>query len=327
MKPDNESQKPDCVFCGKPLYILVLNNIYRNGMVWNVSECAECQIAMINPFPSDKKIASLYSTGNYRTDGGTRFVFFIEYLIYLGNLLERMRIEKYAQIGKVLDIGCGRGLFLNIMRRGGWHVAGSELNKETASYAENVYGLKVYTGNIAEHFLAPESFQVINIRGVLEHLKEPDAMLSEAHRLLKKGGLLVILVPDIRSFEFKLGRENWFHLDLPYHLFQFTEEGLIRLLKKKGFKLRRIKRFHLEYSLFGWLQTLLNLSKIRFNLFYDLLKSGNLRGEKMEPINFVGIIATLFLLPVYLPMSLLFSALEAVLFRRGGIIQVYASKE
>ena len=327
MKPDNESQKPDCVFCGKPLYIPVLNNIYRNGMVWNVSECAECQIAMINPFPSDKKIASLYSTGNYRTDGGTRFVFFIEYLIYLGNLLERMRIEKYAQIGKVLDVGCGRGLFLDIMRRGGWHVAGSELNKETASYAENVYGLKVYTGNIAEHFLAPESFQVINIRGVLEHLKEPDAMLSEAHRLLKKGGLLVILVPDIRSFEFKLGRENWFHLDLPYHLFQFTEEGLIRLLKKKGFKLRRIKRFHLEYSLFGWLQTLLNLSKIRFNLFYNLLKSGNLRGGEMEPINFVGIIATLFLLPVYLPMSLLLSALEAVLFRRGGIIQVYASKE
>ena len=233
MKPDNESQKPDCVFCEKPLSIPVLKNIYRNGMVWNVSECAECQIAMINPFPSDKKIASLYSTGNYRTDGGTRFVFFIEYLIYLGNLLERMRIEKYAQIGKVLDVGCGRGLFLDIMRRGGWHVAGSELNKETASYAENVYGLKVYTGNIAEHFLAPESFQVINIRGVLEHLKEPDAMLSEAHRLLKKGGLLVILVPDIRSFEFKLGRENWFHLDLPYHLFQFTEEGLIRLLKKK----------------------------------------------------------------------------------------------
>ena len=327
MKPDNESQKPDCVFCGKPLYIPVLNNIYRNGMVWNVSECAECQIAMINPFPSDKKITSLYSTGNYRTDRGTRFVFFIEYLIYLASLLERMRIEKYAQIGKVLDVGCGRGLFLDIMRRGGWHVAGSELNKETASYAENVYGLKVYTGNIAEHFLAPESFQVINIRGVLEHLKEPDAMLSEAHRLLKKGGLLVILVPDIRSFEFKLGRENWFHLDLPYHLFQFTEEGLIRLLKKKGFKLRRIKRFHLEYSLFGWLQTLLNLSKIRFNLFYDLLKSRNLRGGEMEPINFVGIIATLFLLPVYLPMSLLFSALEPVLFRRGGIIQVYASKE
>ena len=327
MKPDNESQKPDYVLCGKPLYIPVLNNIYRNRMVWNVSECAECQIAMINPFPSDKKIASLYSTGNYRTDGGTRFIFFIEYLIYLARLLERMRIEKYAQIGKVLDVGCGRGLFLDIMRRGGWHVAGSELNKETASYAENVYGLKVYTGNIAEHVLAPESFQVINIRGVLEHLKEPDAMLSEAHRLLKKGGLLVILVPDIRSLEFKLGRENWLHLDLPYHLFQFTEEGLIRLLKKKGFKLRRIKRFHLEYSLFGWLQTLLNLSKIRFNLFYDLLKSRNLRGGEMEPINFVGIIATLFLLPVYLPMSLLLSALEAVLFRRGGIIQVYASKE
>ena len=327
MKPDNESQKPDCVFCGKPLYIPVLNNIYRKGMVWNVSECAECQIAMINPFPSDKKIASLYSTGNYRTDRGTRFVFFIEYLIYLGNLLERMRIEKYAQIGKVLDLGCGRGLFLDIMRRGGWHVAGSELNKETASYAENVYGLKVYTGKLIDQFLAPGSFDAVNICGVLEHLKNPGEVLSEAHRLLKNKGLLVVLVPDIESFEFKLGRESWFHLDLPFHLFHFTEEGLSRLLRKKGFKLKSIKRFHLEYSLFGWLQTLLNFSKIRFNLFYDMLKSGSLRGDDTGQINFFGIIATLLLLPIYFPLALSFSILEPILFKRGGIIQVYASKE
>ena len=72
------------------------------------------------------------------------------------------------------------------MRRGGWDTVGSELNKETASYAEHVYGLKVHAGDIAEKFLPAENFDVVNICGVLEHLIEPDALLSETYRLLKK---------------------------------------------------------------------------------------------------------------------------------------------
>jgi SAM-dependent methyltransferase len=323
----NDSSEPNCVFCSKPLSIRVLRNINRNGIVNNVLECAECKVSMIHPFPSDKAIADLYSTGNYRTDDGTRFNFFIELLIYLGSIVKRKRIEKYTKTGKILDVGCGRGLFLDVMRRGGWSVFGSELNKETASYAENVYGLKVYTGELIDQSLAPESFDAVNICGVLEHLKNPGEVLSEAHRLLKNEGLLVILVPDIGSFEFKLGRESWFHLYLPFHLFHFTEEGLSRLLREKGFKLKKIKRFHLEYSIFGWLQTLMNFSKIRFNLFYDMLKSGSLRGDNADRINFSGIVATLLLLPIYFPLALLFSVLEPVLFKRGGIIQVYASKK
>ena len=319
--------KPDCVFCGNPLSVPVLSNILANNVLCNLSECADCKIGMVHPFPSDQILSNLYSTGNYRTDGGTRFNFLVEYLIYLGSVVKRRRIEKYSNKGKILDIGCGRGIFMDIMRQGGWEVEGSELNEETASYAEQVYGLKVYPGKITDHSLAPEKFDAINVCGVLEHLKEPDEVITECYKLLKNGGLLVVLVPDIRSFEFKFGKENWFHLDLPFHLFHFSEKGLVQLLQKKGFTIKRIKRFHLEYSPFGWLQTLLNLSKVKFNLFYDLLKSENLREEKMEEVKFKDIFATLILLPIYFPLAFIFSILEPTLFRRGGIIQIYASKE
>jgi SAM-dependent methyltransferase len=319
--------KPNCAFCGNPLSVSVLSDISVNEILCNVSECADCEIGMVHPFPSDQKLSNLYSTGNYRTDGGTRFNFLVEYLIYLGSVVKRKRIEKYSSKGKILDIGCGRGLFMDIMRRGGWEVEGSELNKETASYAEQAYDLKVYPGKITDHTLPPEDFEAINVCGVLEHLKEPGEVLTECYKLLKTNGLLVVLVPDIRSFEFKLGKKNWFHLDLPFHLFHFSEKGLIQLLEKKGFKIKRVKRFHLEYSPFGWLQTLLNLSKIKFNLFYDLLKSGNLRGKKMEKVKSKDIFATLVLLPIYLPLAFIFSILEPIFFSRGGIIQIYASKE
>jgi SAM-dependent methyltransferase len=327
MNEISDFSKPNCAFCGNALSVPVLTNISANGILCNVSECANCEIGMVHPFPSDQELSALYSTGNYRTDGGTRFNFLVEYLIYLGSVVKRRRIEKYSSTGKILDLGCGRGLFMNVMREGGWEVEGSELNKETASYAEQVYDLKVYPGKITDHSLAPENFDAINVCGVLEHLKEPDEVLTECHKLLKDNGLLVVLVPDIRSFEFKFGKENWFHLDLPFHLFHFSEKGLVQLLQKKGFKIKRIKRFHLEYSPFGWLQTLLNLSKIQFNLFYDLLKSGRLRGEKMGKVNLKGVLATLLLLPIYFPLALLFSVLEPIIFKRGGIIQIYASKE
>ncbi|MAP84865.1 MAG: hypothetical protein CMF83_03970 [Candidatus Marinimicrobia bacterium] len=327
MIDSNVTRKPNCAFCGKSLTVYILKNICRKGITCNVLECTECQIAMTHPFPTDKEIDDLYSTGNYRTDVGTRFNPIVENLLYQATVVKCRRIEKYAKIGKIIDIGCGRGLFLDVMRRGGWDVVGLELNKQTASYAEHVYDLDVYVGKDVELSLESGNFDVVHFCGVLEHSKKPNVLLSEAHRILKNNGLLIVLLPDIRSFEFKLGRENWLHLDLPFHLFHFTEEGLIQILQEKGFKIRDIKRFHLEYSPFGWLQTLLNLSRIRFNLLYDLLKPESFRKDKEKLVDLWGAIATLILLPFYLPLALFLSIFEPVFFKRGSVVEVYASKD
>ena len=318
---------PDCIFCKKKITTLVLENVSINRNFYNLYECDKCNIGMLHPFPSEEELAKLYSCGNYRTGTGKRFGFAIESLIYLGRLRKRGRISKYVKTGTILDIGCGRGLFLDVMRRGGWHTIGTEFNKETASYAIKTYGLKVLSGDIIQHKLLPESLDAININQVLEHLKNPDKIIEESFRLLRKGGVLIISVPDLRSPQFAIGKENWFLLDLPFHLFHFTEEGLSELLRKNQFKVKHIKRFSLEISPFGWLQTLLNVSGVRFNLLYDLLKSPELRKGDMGPISFVGIIATFLLLPIYFPLALVLSVLEALILKRGGSIEIYAEKK
>tara|TARA_B100002003_G_scaffold23744_1_gene19616 strand:- start:70 stop:1053 length:984 start_codon:yes stop_codon:yes gene_type:complete len=327
MKQSDKSSKAICIFCGKEATISVLKNIPKNGKTYNISECAECRIAVTHPFPSGDELARLYSCGNYRTNQGKRFGNLIEALIHLGRLIKRRRITRYIKPGRILDIGCGRGLFLDVMRRGGWSVLGTELSKETASYAAAVYGLEVLTGDLNKHQLPGESLDAININQVLEHLKNPAEVLTECRRLLRKGGLLVISVPDLRSLQFTVGKENWFLLDLPCHLFHFTEEGLKGLLKKNGFHIRRIKRFNREYSPFGWLQTLLNVSGIRFNLLYDLLKSEELRGAETEHIKPGGILATLLLLPIYFPLALILSVAEPAIWRRSGSIEIYSVKK
>ena len=98
------------------------------------------------------------------------------------------------------------------------------------------------------------------------------------------------------------------------------------MLKKNKFKIKHIKRLSLEMCPFGWLQTLLNISGIRFNLLYDLLKSSELRNSETEPIDPGGIIATLLLLPIYFPLALMLSVLEPLIWKRGGSIEVYAQK-
>ena len=324
---DESTSKPDCIFCNAKLTTLVLKNISKFKHTYTISECVECEIAMTHPLPSDDELTKLYSSGNYRTSKGKRFGPLIESLIHLGRIRKRRRINQFTKPGKILDIGCGRGLFLDVMRRGGWSTVGTELNEETASYAIKVYDLKILSGGIIQHQLPAESLNAININQVLEHLKNPHEVIEECHRLLRKGGVLIISVPDLRSPQFTIGKENWFLLDLPFHLFHFTEEGLSRLLQKNKFKVKRIKRFSLEYNPFGWLQTLLNISGVRFNLLYDLLKTRELRGKEMRSIKLTGIVATLFLLPIYFPIALILSVLEPLLWKRGGSIEVYAIKE
>ena len=324
---DEKNTRPNCIFCKQELTIYIFKNIRINKNSYNLSECGKCKIGMLHPFPSEEELAKLYSCGNYRTDSGKRFGFAIEFLIYLGRLRKRRRINQFIKTGKILDIGCGRGLFLDVMRRGGWDTLGTEFNEETAFYAIKTYGLKIFPGDIARHKLPTGDIDVININQVLEHLKNPNKVIQESYRLLKKGGMLIISVPNLRSLQFAIGKKKWFLLDLPFHLFHFTEEGLCKLLSKNEFKVKYIKRFSLEISPFGWLQTLLNISGIRFNLLYDLLKSPELKDSAMEPIQVKGIIAIFLLLPIYFPLALVLSVLEPLIWKRGGSIEIYAEKK
>ncbi len=121
---------------------------------------------MTHPFPSEAELTRLYSCGNYRTDEGKRFGSLIEFFIFLGRVLKRRSINPFVKPGKILDIGCGRGLFLDVMRRGGWRAIGTELNAETASYAIKVYDLIILTDGIIQHKLPGEGLDAVNINQV-----------------------------------------------------------------------------------------------------------------------------------------------------------------
>lgn len=316
-----------CIFCNALLSTKFTGEIVRVGKAYDILFCKKCVIGMTIPVPSLKELTGLYLSDSYRATSGVKFNRLLERLVYLFRLRRKRRIEKYIRKGRILDIGCGRGLFLSLMSSSGWEVAGTEFNGETASYAFRAYGVDVKTGTPSEWGFPDESFDVITINHALEHIRNPGEIISTCKKLLRKGGLLVIAVPNISSLQAAAGKGAWFHLDIPYHLYHFSEEGLAGLLKKSSYHISRTRRFDLEYGPFGWLQTLLNLSGIRTNFLYNLLKNPELRKSEFAMTRGAEVILTFILLPLYLPLSFVLSLFESFILKRGGTVEVYAVNE
>lgn len=315
-----------CSLCNKRLHYIVCDEVDIEGKSYTILMCKNCNVALTTPIPSSEELSILYSSPNYRSESGQRFNRFVEYLIYIMRNRRMKRIEKYIRSGRTLDVGCGRGLFLHILKLHGWKVTGVEFNEETAAAARKNYNIPVVTAKAMSLSLADGSFDVITLNHVLEHLIDPAEMIRECRRLLRKGGLLVASVPNMSSLQASFGKGSWFHLDPPYHLHHFTENGLIRLLDTHQFKVCSVRHFDLEYNPFGWLQTLLNKSGINRNLLYNLMKSAKRQKNSIYKTSKRDVILMFAFLPVYAPLALLLAMLESFLMRKGGTIEVFSLK-
>lgn len=148
--------------------------------------------------------------------------------------------------GRLLEVGFGRGALLKEVRALGWEVSGVEVSKYAVDNAREA-GLEAHLGDLLDANLEDNSFDVVVFRHVLEHIEKPLRAVEEAHRILKPGGRLVIRVPNIDSIESRLAGQDWFHLDVIYHLHNFTPASLSLLLGQAGFCCVKVSHFPLEY--------------------------------------------------------------------------------
>ncbi len=182
----------------------------------------------------------------------------------------------------VLDVGCGRGLFLAMMRERGYRVRGTELSATTAA---NAYpGVPIEPGELVPGRFEPGAFDLISIWHVLEHMRRPDVALAAAHEALGENGRLLIAVPNYASWQARLGGEHWFHLDVPRHIHQFSPATLRRLVERHGFDIERLSTGQWEMDPFGLLQTALNRLGTRHNALYDALRNNPAVHADLSPV-------------------------------------------
>lgn len=149
-------------------------------------------------------------------------------------LLSRLVNSKKA---KVLDIGCGTGSFLEFLNKNDWNTSGIEPSDVARKLVEQK-GVNCFS-NIND--LKDQQFDVITMWHVLEHVPDFNKQFEEFNKLLNKKGIVVIAVPNFESYDAKFYAEYWAALDVPRHLWHFSEKAISKIADEHDFFLKEIK--------------------------------------------------------------------------------------
>jgi 2-polyprenyl-3-methyl-5-hydroxy-6-metoxy-1,4-benzoquinol methylase len=138
------------------------------------------------------------------------------------------------ETGRLLDVGCGSGIFLKRMRDLGWDVQGIDPDRHAVEQARERFGLEVQAARFEEHRFPADFFDAVVASHVIEHVHDPVSFLRECRRILKPGGKLVILTPNYFGLQRRWLGRTWRGFDCPRHLFLFSRRSLRRSCEMAG---------------------------------------------------------------------------------------------
>ena len=212
--------------------------------------CGECGLLRLEPVPSPEELPRYYPDSYWFApdeNAASRLEEAYRRLV----LRDHVRFVERALLGTgdsgpLLDVGCGGGLFLGMLRERGFRVVGLDNSREAARIAWERQRTPAVCGTLDAAPLREDSFACITMFHVLEHLPDPRAFLRTARSLLQKTGRLVVQVPNAGSWQSRLLGAAWNGMDVPRHLFDFRDFDLERLLESCGFAVVRRKYFSLR---------------------------------------------------------------------------------
>ncbi len=307
-----------CDLCGSEEHTLLYSKwdpVTRKE--YNVVEC-RCGMAFVNPMPTVESIPLLYPA-DYLKDKR-------DFAQLYGRM---MKLLPNISGGRLLDIGCGQGDFINRASKEGWLVEGVDLMAW-----ENLHLVPIRVGDFLEMDLPSDSYDVLTAWALLEHVRQPSAFFRKVFRLLKKDGKFIFVVPNFEA----PGMRRSCTEDIPRHLWLFSPRAIDEYLRKSGMETLSIYHNDEVYSAYPFGLLRLILFKLWRNgthcSRYDnksiaLLRNrqirGNLRWWLSEVIRSVG------------PMDLILDAADIALgvlvaefskiVRNYGIITVLAGKK
>lgn len=233
----------ECPVCGETHHELYLKtkDFFLTGEEFNLMQCSGCGFIFTSPRPDDSQLSVYYESDEYLSHHAKGFS--LLRLIY--QYLRKRNIRKKYQLihafvskGKILDIGCGTGELLSYFKNSSWHTLGIEPDDSARSFAQNTWGLDVFKEDHIEK-IQEESFDVVSMWHVLEHVSDINERLKQIHRILKPGSYFFAALPNYLSWDAKHYKEYWAAWDVPRHLFHFSEKNIIQLSEKQGFKFIR----------------------------------------------------------------------------------------
>lgn len=196
-----------CLLCQGQIKIYFNYGRYRQ-MPYGLVRCDACGLVQTNPMPSEEFLREWYQ--KYDVLGEREPYYQALQSKNPWSTAEGMDIathfRRVKQIcaersGKlrVLEIGSGHGMFLDLVKRAGWEGVGIELSEPAVRASQANYGIDVKSGTIETVALPDGSFDVVTLWDILEHVPDPVSMLKKSFRLLAPGGYIFIETPNVSS--------------------------------------------------------------------------------------------------------------------------------
>jgi 2-polyprenyl-3-methyl-5-hydroxy-6-metoxy-1,4-benzoquinol methylase len=234
-------QKVHCNLCGADdtdLLFIGHDRLHKLPGEFHMVQCRECGLIYQNPQLDTQEVLTYYPEHyhSYYSPIGQETSWF--------RRLDRQRgVQRRCQVvqkrvekpGKLLDVGCGTGIFINGMYQNGWQVFGSDLNPKIVELAQKHLGFDIRTGELAEIGYPDNFFDVVTMWDVLEHVHDPRRTLVEIARILKPGGWVLMNTPNPVGLDARIFGTTWIGWDVPRHLHVMSPTVMSRYLEETGF--------------------------------------------------------------------------------------------
>lgn len=234
---------PICGFSGdaRPECVLSLGDDTR----YDLLACASCGSYFCHPLPSDEALERFYSASYYDFDPNRERG--------KGMAFAR-RLNRIRPAGRLLDVGCAAGFFIDgIRRHSAWEVSGIDYGESAVRHARDVLGLDVRQGELAGSDFADRSFDYIHVNNVLEHVRDPLSLLATCRRLMTDDGYLHLSVPnganDVLTLIAYYREERLPAFSHKGHIYFFPARALARMIGDAGLQVVRARTHGLKRGL------------------------------------------------------------------------------
>lgn len=252
-----------------------------HGGIYSCLYCARCGLGQTHPQTTSNEVD--YQTSYYFDQNRQPPWLRLCYQHFYAKRLALALKYKPGSGITLLDYGSGNGGFLRFAKERGIAAWGYDFSAHSHAVLEAL-GIPVFSPlfhNNATDTAVRKYFDIITLWHVLEHIQDPQVLLCELASYLTPTGILLVSVPALDSFQARLYKQHWFHLDMPRHRWHFTQRGLEKLLQAAGWSVVFHTDSLVEYEGSGALQSALNARGNPPNALYYQLKATE---EKMRTI-------------------------------------------
>ncbi len=229
------SQERDCPICNKESESSKVVFI-KDG--FHYRKCLGCSVVFVSPIIKEEILEEMYRESDYARSCMKKQINSVEQQFNQSKFEQGIKeLEDILQRkGKILDVGCAVGQFLRVCKKSGWDAIGIELNKEERTYCKSL-GLEVLGEPLADKLFQDETFDAVAMWDVLEHVPFPRQDLRRIRKILKPGGVLLIVVPNIGSLAAQMLQKKCNMFNGMSHINMFNNDTLTTLLEEEGYEI------------------------------------------------------------------------------------------